>query len=182
MVLEKTHGSPLDSKEIKPVNLNGGQPWIFTGRTDAEAPVFWSSGVHRWLIGKVSDAGKNWGQKEKRASEDEIARQHHWCNEHKLGQTSGDGEGQGGLECCSPWGHKESDTTGWLNNTWKGVCMLSRSVVSDSLWVSSWTVACQAPLSLEFSRQEYWGGLPFLTPRGKVGGKNRSLGLTNYCI
>ena len=126
-------------------------------------------GVHRWLIGKVSDAGKNWGQKKKRASEDEIARQHHWCNEHKLGQTLGDGEGQGGLEYCSPWGHKQSDTTGWLNNKWNGVCMLSRSVVSDSLWVSSWTVACQAPLCIEFSRQEYWGGLPFLTPRGKVG-------------
>ena len=68
------------------------------------------------VIGKVPDAGKDWGQKEKRASEDEMAGQHHRCNEHELGQTPGDGEGQGGLACCSPWGHKESDTTGWLNN------------------------------------------------------------------
>ena len=56
------------------------------------------------------------GQKEKRASEDEMAGWHQGCNGHELGQTSGDGEGQGGLACCSPWGRKESDTTGPLNN------------------------------------------------------------------
>ena len=67
VVLEKTPKSPLDCKEIKPVNLKGDQPWIFTGRTeaDAEAPVFWSSDVNRWHIGKVPDAGKDRGQKEK---------------------------------------------------------------------------------------------------------------------
>ena len=59
MVLEKTLESTLDCKEIKPVNLKGDQPWIFTGRTDAEAPVFWSSNVNRQLIGKVPDAGKD---------------------------------------------------------------------------------------------------------------------------
>ena len=118
VVLEKTLESPLDSKEIKPVNLKGDQPWIFTGRTDAEAeaPVFWSCDVNRWLTGKVPDAGKDQGQKEKRVSENEMAGQHHWCNEHELGQTPGDGEGQGGVMCCSPWGCKESDTTGRLNN------------------------------------------------------------------
>ena len=86
VVLEKTRESNLDSKEIKPVNLKGNQPWIFTGRTDAEAeaPVFWSSDVNRQLIGKVPDAGKDWGQKEKRASEDEMAGWHHWCNTHEL--------------------------------------------------------------------------------------------------
>ena len=65
----KSHGQ----KEIKPVNLKGGEPWIFTGKTDAEAeaPVFWSSDVNRWLIGKIPDAGKDWGQMEKRVSEDE---------------------------------------------------------------------------------------------------------------
>ena len=61
------------------------------------------------------DAGKDRGQ-EKRASEDEIAGWHHRCNERGFGQTLGDGVGQGGLECCSPWGHKESDTTERLNN------------------------------------------------------------------
>ena len=61
-------------------------------------------------------AGKDSGQKEKRASEDEMTGWHYQYNEHELGQASGDGEGQGGLACCSPWGHKESDTTGRLNN------------------------------------------------------------------
>ena len=67
------------------------------------------------LIGKVPNAGKDWGEKEKKASEDEIAGWHHQCNGHELGPTSGDGERQGGLVCCSPWGRKDSDTTGWLN-------------------------------------------------------------------
>ena len=61
VVLEKNPESRLDSKEIKPVNLKGDQPWIFTGRTDAEAeaPIFWSSDVNRWLVGEVPDAGKD---------------------------------------------------------------------------------------------------------------------------
>ena len=66
----------------------------------------------RQLIGKVPDAQKNWGQKEKRVPEDEMAGWHCRCNEHELEQTPGDGEGQGGLVSCSPWGHKESDTAG----------------------------------------------------------------------
>ena len=80
----------------------------------------WSFGIlviwhEHWLIGKVPDAGKDW-EKEKRASEDEMAGRHHWYNEHELGQTPGDGEGQGGLSCCSPWGCKKLNTTGQLNN------------------------------------------------------------------
>ena len=75
-MLEKTPESPLDSEEIKPVNLKETQPWIFAGRTDAEAdtetPVFWSSDANSWFIGKVPDAGKDWGQKKKRASDDEM--------------------------------------------------------------------------------------------------------------
>ena len=120
VVLEKTPESPLSSREIKPVTLKGFQPWIFTGRTEAEAPVFWSSDVHRRLTGKVPDSGKDRGQKEKRVSEDEMAGRHHQCNKYEIGQTVGDGEGQGGLVCYSPCGHKESDTTGWLNNSNKG--------------------------------------------------------------
>ena len=118
VVLEKTPESPLDRKEIKPVSLKGDQPWVLTGRTDAEAeaPVFWSSDANRWPIGKVPDAGKDRGHKEKKVSENEMAGLHHWWNEHELGLTPGDGEGQGGLACCSPWGFKELDMTGWLNN------------------------------------------------------------------
>ena len=89
-------------------NLEGDQSWIFTRRTNAEAEalVFWSSDVNRRLIGKVPDAGKDQGQKEKRASEGEIGGWHHQCSDCELGQTLGDGEGQGGLVCCPPWGCK----------------------------------------------------------------------------
>ena len=118
VALEKIPEIPSDSKEIKPVNLKGNQPWIFTGKPDAEAeaPVFWSFDANSLLIGKVPDARIDWRQKGKRVSEDEMAGWYHRCNEHELGQTPGSGEGQGGLVCCSPWGHKESDTTGQLNN------------------------------------------------------------------
>ena len=77
VVLEKTFGSPLDSKEIKSVNPNGNQPWIYIGKTDAEAeaPVLWSPDMKSQLIGKDPDAGKDWGQEEKgRATEDEMVR------------------------------------------------------------------------------------------------------------
>ena len=114
-VLERTPESPLASKELKQVNLKGNQPWTLIGMTDAEAPVFWLPDANSWLIGKVPDAGKGRGQKEKRVSKDEMAGWNHRCNGHELGQTSGDGEGQGGLACCSPWGRKESDRTGRLN-------------------------------------------------------------------
>ena len=89
-MLEKTPESPLDSKEIKLVNLKGDQPWILTGKTDAEAPAFLSSNVNRQFIGKVPDAGKDWGQKEKGASEDEMAGQHHQCNEYEIQTRLGD--------------------------------------------------------------------------------------------
>ena len=107
--LEKTPESPLDSKEIKPINLKEDQPWIFTGRTDTEAevPVFWSSDVNRWLIGKSPWCWERLrAEGEKRASEDEMVGRHLWCSEHELVQTLGDDEGQGGLACCSPRGHK----------------------------------------------------------------------------
>ena len=98
-------------REIRP-------EYLLKGLTDAEAeaPIFWSSDVNSWLIGKVPDARKDWGQKEKRRIEDEMLGCHHQCNGHELGQTSGDGEGQGGLVCCRSWGGKELDTTGQLNN------------------------------------------------------------------
>ena len=120
VVLEKTPDSSLETggKAIKPINLKGDESWIFTGKTDAEAEasVFWSSDAISWSTGKLPDTGKDWEQKEKRASENEMVGQNHWCDEHELGLMPGDGEGQGGLACCSPWGHKESDMTGQLNN------------------------------------------------------------------
>ena len=74
MVLEKTLESPLDRKEIQPVHPKGDQSWVFIGRTDVEAetPILWPLDVKNWLIGKDPDAGKNWSQKEKGMTEDEM--------------------------------------------------------------------------------------------------------------
>ena len=109
VVLKKTLESPLDIKEIKPVNPKGNQPWIFIGRTDieAEAPILWPPVVNSWerlrAGGEAGDRGWNdWW--------------YHWRNRHEFEQTLGDSDGQGSLACCSPWGHKELGTTEWLNN------------------------------------------------------------------
>ena len=112
VVLKKTLEGPLDCKDIKPVNPRGNQPWIFIGRTDAEAeaPILWPPGVRNQFIGKDPDGGKDWGQ-EKGVTEDEVVGWHHGLNEHEFEQAPGDGEGQGRLVCCSPRGRKESDTT-----------------------------------------------------------------------
>ena len=73
--------------------------------------------VKSWLIGKDSDAGRDWGQEEKGTTEDEMAGWHHWLDGCESEWTLGVGDGQGGLACCNSWGHKESDTTEWLNWT-----------------------------------------------------------------
>ena len=99
------------SKEIKPVSPKGNQPLIFIGKTDAEAPILWPPDVKSQLIGKDPNAGKDWGQEEKRATEDEMIGWHHRLNEYESEQSPGDGEGQGSLACCSPWGCKELDMT-----------------------------------------------------------------------
>ena len=105
VVLEKTPEGPLDSKEIKPVNPKGRQPWIFTGRTEAEAEalILWPPDGKSWLTEKDLDAGKDWRQ-EKGMTEDEMAGWHHWLNGHEFEQALGDSEGQGGLSHSSLWG------------------------------------------------------------------------------
>ena len=114
----KTLESPLDSKEIKSVNPKGNQPWIFIGRTDAdaEAPILWLPDAKNGLIGKDPDAGKDWRQEEKGMTEDEMVGWHHWLLGHEFEETLGDSEGQGSLACCNPRGHEELDTTEPLNN------------------------------------------------------------------
>ena len=113
VVLEKALESPLDCKEIQPVNPKGNQPWIYTGRTDAkaDAPILWPPDAKSLLIGKDPDAGKEWGQEEKGMTEDEMVGWHHWLNGHESEQALGDSEGQGSMACCSSQGRKESDTT-----------------------------------------------------------------------
>ena len=114
LMLEKTLESPLDCKEIKPVNRKGNQFWIFIGSTDAEAPKLWPPDAKNQLIGKDPDAGKDWRQEKK------------GTKEH---QAPGVGDRQGSLASCSPWGRKESVTTEWLN--WTECYHLLRSI---SLW------------------------------------------------
>ena len=113
--------SPLPSKEIKQVNFTGNQPWIFIRSTEDEAPIFWPPHVKRWPTGKDPDAGKDWGQEEKRVTEDEIVGWHHWFNGHEGKQAPGKSEGQGSLTCCGLLGHREVDTTEWLNSNNKTV-------------------------------------------------------------
>ena len=107
VVLEKTLESPLDCKETQLVHPKGDQSWVFFGRTDVEAetPVLWPPDEKNWLIWKVPDAGKDWGQ-EKGTTEDEMIGWHHWLDRHRFGGTLGVGDGQGGLACCGSWGRK----------------------------------------------------------------------------
>ena len=119
VVLEKTLESLLDYKETKAINPKGNQSWIFIGRTDVETetPILWPPDAKNWLIWKDPDAGKDWRQEEQGTTEDEMVGWHHRLNGHEFEKTPGVGDGQGGLNCCSPWGHKELDTTVWLNWT-----------------------------------------------------------------
>jgi len=105
--------------EIKPVNPKGNQPWVFTGRTDAKAEgqILWPPDAQSRLTDRAPDAGKDWCQEEKGIREDEMFGWHHQLNGHEFEQVLENGEGQGSLACCSPWGHKELDMTERLNNT-----------------------------------------------------------------
>ena len=153
----KTLESPLDCKEIQPVHSKGDQSWVFFGRTDAKAEtsVLWPPHAKSWLIGKHSDAGRDWKQEEKGATlEYEMAGWHHWLDGRESAWTPGVGDGQGGLACCNSRGHKELDTTEWLNWVFHCLPSIYSTVCSfaDVTWVVStvwlwwialqWTVVC----------------------------------------
>ena len=111
VVLEKTLESSVDCKEIKPVHPKGNQSWKFIGRTDAEAPILWWPDAKSWLMEKTLMLEKIEGKKSWRRQRMRWLREHHWFRGHEFEQTRGDSEGQGNLAGCSPWHHKESDTT-----------------------------------------------------------------------
>ena len=147
VVLEKTLDSPLDSKEIKPVNPKMNWPWMCIGRTDAknEAPILWPPDARNWLTRKDSDVWNDWKQKEKRVTEDEMFGWHHWLSGHESEEIVKDR----GAWCAAVHGVTKSPTqfSDWRTTTCGGkyiplcvyelVCMcvcISHSVVSDSLW------------------------------------------------
>ena len=142
VVLEKTPESPLDCKEIQPVHPERNQSWIFIVRADAEAetPILLAPDAKNWLIRKDPDAGKDWRWEEKVTTEDEMVGWHHRLYGHEFEQALGIGDGQGSLACCSPWGHKESDTTEWLN--WTELifvnCLPSFSIIEDKAEILFW--------------------------------------------
>ena len=127
VVLEKTLESPLDCKETQPVHPKGDQPWMFIGRTDAEAetPILWSPHVKSRLIGKDPDFGRDWGQEEKGMTEDEMVRWYHRLDGCRFGWTPGICDWQGGLACCQ--GVEKSQT--WLSD-WTGTGKLYRSLTA----------------------------------------------------
>ena len=125
VVLEKTLESPLDCKEIKPVNPKENQSWIFIGRIDTEAEtlIIWPPDVNNWLLGKDPDAGKDWRREEKGMTEDEMVGWHHRLYGHEFKQALGVGDGQGSLACCSPWVTK---------------CQPRLSDWTELLWLPTW--------------------------------------------
>ena len=127
--LLKALESPLDSKEFKPVNPKGNQPWIFIWRidTEAEAPVLWPPDAKRWLVGKDPDARKDWRQEEKGTTEDEAVEWHHLTDGCEFEQASGDSEGQGSLVCCSPWVPKS-----WIELGWKYLGLSPASLLTGA--------------------------------------------------
>ena len=123
--LQKTLESALDCKEIKSVNPQGNQSWIFIGRTNAEgeAPILWPHDSKNWLTGKDPDAKKDW--RRRRGRQDEMVRWHHLLDGHEFDQAPEVGDEHGSLACCSPLVHKESDMTEWLNWTEQDMQLLT---------------------------------------------------------
>ena len=115
VVLKKTLESPLDYKEIKPVNPKGNQSWIFIGRTDVEAetPILWPPDAKSCLIRKDPDARKDWRWEEKGTTEDEMVGWHQWLNGQEFEQAPGDGEGQ---EAWCAAAHGVAEIQAWLSN------------------------------------------------------------------
>ena len=120
VVLGKTLESPLDCKEIQPVHPKGDQSSVSFGRKDAKAEtsVLWPPHMKTWLIGKDSDAGRDWGQEEKGTTEDEMSGWHHWLDGCEPEWTPGVDDGQEGLACCDSWGcrvgHDWATELNWL--------------------------------------------------------------------
>ena len=133
VMVKKTLETPVDCKEIKSVKPKENQPWIFIGRTDAEAEVsvLCPPDVKSWLTGKDTDAGKDWRQEEKEMTEDEMVGWYHWLNGHEFEQTPGESAGQGSVACC-------------IHGVTK-----SRTRLSDCTTVKHWTFFSVAVVTID---------------------------------
>ena len=171
VVLEKTLESPLDCKEIQPVHPKGDQSWMFFGRTDdveTETPIFWPPDAKSRLIWKDPDSGKAWRQEEKGTTEDEMVGWHHPLNGHvaaaaKLLQLCPTlcNPTDGSPPRSSVPGILQARILEWVAISLFNACMHAKSLQSCLTLCYPMTAAHQAPLSMGFSRQEYWSGLPF---------------------
>ena len=164
MVLKKTLKSFWDCKDIQPVNPKGNQSWIFIGRigneAETQAPIFWPPDAKRWLIKKDPDADKDWRQEEKGMTEDEIVGWHHWLDGHEFEQAPGVGEELGGLMCCSPWGHKESEKTERLNCLSNSKLQKKKSAL-DEFWHFPISILHKEALHVSYTNR-YHSLFPFL--------------------
>ena len=177
VMLEKTLESPLDCKEIQPVLSEGDQPWGFFGRNDAKAetPVLWPPHANSWLIRKQlnsSAAGRDWGQEEKGTTEDEMA----WGITDVMDMTLSElrelvMDREAWRAAILAFTKSQTRLSNWTElSTHIHIYDLSLFLLCVShlsciqLFATPWTVAHQAPLSVGFSRQEYWSGLPCSPP------------------
>ena len=165
------------------VHSKGNQSRVFIGTNDAkaESPVLWPPHAKSWLIGKDSDAGRDWGQEEKGTTEDERAGWHHQLD--GLGWTPGVGDGQGGLTCCNSWGRKESDTTERLNCITKMRCLdlkwRLRVCLNNHLIRGSWVQLQDLIRHLSRSQKWRWDySHASLSTGGREGAGSRNLTLT----
>ena len=167
VVLEKTLKSPLDCKEIQPVNLKGNQPWIFI-RTDAEPKLQYFGHLMRradsldktLMLVRLKAKGEE-------GNKDEVIGWHHQFNGHELEQTPGDSGRQGGLACRNPRGHEESNTTWWLNNNNFQVYFINELISSEYSWQQFLGTLSSKWISTHIYVWSYWG-LESIFPGGTV--------------
>ena len=122
----------------------------------AETPVLWPPHAKCWLVGKDSDAGRDWGQEEKGTTEDEMAGWHHWLDACEFEWTPRVGDGQGGLLCCDSWGHKESDMTerlNWIIIVWYWFLIAIIIIIALSFLVSKYSLVAQMVKNLSALRE-----------------------------
>ena len=142
VVLEKTLESPLDCKEIQPVNPKGNQSWIFFGRTgaEAEASILWPPEPKNWLSGKDPDAGKDWRQEEKGMAEDEMVGWHHRLNGHESEQALGVGDREAWRASVHGVAKSQTQLSNWTDKvdwySWCIVCFVLLVIVSTQSFIS----------------------------------------------